>query len=40
MTDRMTVVKPGRVHHTTRLAEERLAPARASRYHRGCYTNL
>jgi hypothetical protein len=40
MTERMTVVKPGRVHHTTRLTEERLPPARASHYHRACYTNL
>ena len=40
MTERMTVVKPGRVHHATRLTEERLPLARASRYHRACYTNL
>ena len=39
MIERMTVVKPGRVHHTTRLTQERLPPARASHYHRACYTD-
>jgi len=40
MTERMTVVKPRRVRHTTRLTEERLPPVRASHYHHACYTNL
>jgi hypothetical protein len=40
MSERMTVVKPGRVHHTTRLTEESRPQARASHYHRACYTSL